>query len=78
MFFRDTFKPTLKIDQDFLKAAKISPIRNAGGEYAMGLDGAVQWVESIKTMRKNLACIEWEAIPVTHLYELDDRTKIRE
>lgn len=75
MFFKDTFKPSLRIDKDFYKAARVLPIRNVGGEYGTGIDGAVQWVESIKTMRKNLMCIEWDSVPVTHFYDLDERTK---
>jgi hypothetical protein len=35
------------IDEDFLKAANFTPVRNFGGRYSLGVDGFIEWTQSI-------------------------------
>jgi hypothetical protein len=65
------------VDPEFIKFANFTPVRNFGGDYLFGHDGLAQWVSSIKDMRKDMVCLEWEATPVTHFYPMDNRTKGR-
>ncbi len=45
---RDTTKPRNRVNEEFLEASNIQPIRNLGGEYQMGESGIPLWVNSIK------------------------------
>ena len=71
VFLRETTKPRIKIDKKFLEASKILPLRNLGGEFKMGESGITIWVNSITQWRKNLRCLDWEAVPITHFLGLD-------
>ena len=65
------------LDPDFLEVSNFTPVRNFGGDYLLGLDGLVQWVSSIRDLRKDMVCLEWESTPITFFYDLDKRTKAK-
>lgn len=74
-FLKETTKPNIKLDEAFIEASKILPLRYYGGQYQIGKSGIAFWVNSITQWRKNLRCLEWEAVPLTHFLSLDTRTK---
>ncbi len=46
-FLRETTQPKIKLDKAFIKASKILPLRNLGGQFQISESGIAFWVNSI-------------------------------
>ena len=66
-------KQKYEIDEDFLNASTIRPIKYYGGAYPEFWDNWSTWSQSVLGKGGNLVCTNWEAVPITEFLDFDHR-----